>query len=251
MGDVMWFVTNQHIIAGNELCISYLEQDVLCENSHRRNAMLTLDFKEEDDDRSIVMDSDDDNEPRFPVVDADVQNELMMMNSFERLDAIDELMEQALGKGVTEHNEDDKELIDDKDQNMEESSGSNSTWFECDIQNLRILKAITLESSGQSESALRIWDDCITFTENKMPPNDENSIVMRVQAAICSLHLKQKEIARRHASIALQRHDLIFGGGVIRFRRRYRNELRLNLRKSTEGKNNDERFEDMLWPYES
>ena len=45
VGDIMWFVANQDIPAGSELCISYLEQDVLCENSYRRNCMLTLDFK--------------------------------------------------------------------------------------------------------------------------------------------------------------------------------------------------------------
>ena len=45
VGDIMWFVANQDIMAGNELCISYLEQDILCENAHRRNCMLTLDFK--------------------------------------------------------------------------------------------------------------------------------------------------------------------------------------------------------------
>jgi len=45
VGDIMWFVANQDIAAGQELCISYLEQDVLCENSRRRNFLLTLDFK--------------------------------------------------------------------------------------------------------------------------------------------------------------------------------------------------------------
>ncbi len=45
VGDVMWFVANQDIVAGGELCISYLEQDILCENTFRRNCMLTLDFK--------------------------------------------------------------------------------------------------------------------------------------------------------------------------------------------------------------
>jgi hypothetical protein len=45
VGDIMWFVANQDVMAGQELCISYLEQDILCENSYRRNCMLTLDFK--------------------------------------------------------------------------------------------------------------------------------------------------------------------------------------------------------------
>lgn len=45
VGDIMWFIANQDIAAGSELCISYLEQDILCESSYRRNCMLTLDFK--------------------------------------------------------------------------------------------------------------------------------------------------------------------------------------------------------------
>ena len=83
-----------------------------------------------------------------------------------------------------------------------------------------------------------------------MPPNDENSIVMRVQAAICSMHLKNETLARQHASIALQRHDLVFGGGVRRFRRRYRQELRLNLRPNSSGEYKDQSFEGVLWPYD-
>ena len=45
VGDIMWFVANQDIVPESELCISYLEQDILCENAYRRNCMLTLDFK--------------------------------------------------------------------------------------------------------------------------------------------------------------------------------------------------------------
>jgi hypothetical protein len=249
VGDIMWFVANQDIVAGQELCISYLEQDVLCENSHRRNAMLTLDFKEDEDTNLIVLDVDgdgDDNDdgPTYPVVDVDVQNELMAMNPFERLDAIDELMQQAAGEALPKD-----EVIEVEDDN-DQMDAHGSAWFECDLQNLRILKAITLEASGQCESALQIWDECIKFTEYKMPPNDENSIVMRVQAAICSMHLKKETLARQHAFIALQRHDLVFGGGVRRFRRRYRQELRLNLRPNSSGENSDQSFERVLWPYD-
>lgn len=240
VGDVMWFVANQNIAAGQELCISYLEQDVLCENSHRRNSMLTLDFKEDEDANLVGMNGDDG--PTYPVVDIDVQNELMAMNPFERLDAIDQLIQQAVGEALPEG-----EVIEvEKDNDQMDAYGG--AWFECDLQNLRILKAITLEGLGQFEKALQIWDDCIKFTEINMPPNDENSIVMRVQAAICSLHLKKETLARQHASIALQKHNIIFGGGVRRFRRRYRQEFRLNLRPSSE-ENNDQLFEEILWPY--
>ena len=181
---------------------------------------------------------EDDQGPSYPVVDSDVQNELMGMNPFERLDAIDELIQQAVGESLGE------EEVDGEDQ----MDAQGSTWFECDLQNLRILKAITLEGLGQSEKALPIWEECVQFTETKMPPNDENSIAMRVQAALCSMNLDKEMEARHHAGVALQRHNLMFGGGVRRFRRRYRQEFRLNLRSNI-GSEDNESFEELLWPY--
>ncbi len=239
VGDVMWFVANQDIVAGSELCISYLEQDVLCENTYRRNCMLTLDFKEDEDSNQALMAEGDDQGPAYPVVDVDVQNDLMTMNPFERLEAIDELIQQACGEAL-----EGEEVGGDGD----EMDAHGSTWFECDLQNLRILKAITLESLGQSEKALPIWDECVQFTETKMPPNDENSIAMRVQAALCAMNLDKEMLAQHHAAIALQRHNLMFGGGIRRFRRRYRQEFRLKLRSNI-GTEDNSSFEDILWPY--
>jgi len=240
VGDIMWFVANQDIVAGQELCISYLEQDVLCESSYRRNCMLTLDFKEEEDPNQALMAEDGNEGPSYPVVDNDVQNELMAMNPFERLEAIDELIQQAVGEALPDE--------EDGDGEIDRMDAHGSAWFECDLQNLRILKAITLENTGQSEKAYQIWEECVQFTETKMPPNDENSIVMRVQAALCSMKLNKEALAQHHAAVALQKHNLIFGGGVRRFRRRYRQEFRLNLRPST-GSNEGQSFEELLWPY--
>ena len=186
------------------------------------------------------MSEDDDEGPSYPVVDIDVQNELMTMNPFERLEAIDELIQQAVGEALP-----DSEDIEGEDDRMD---AHGSAWFECDLQNLRILKAITLESSGQSEKALKIWDECVEFTDTKMPPNDENSIVMRVQAAICSMNLNKESLAQHHAAIVLQKHNILFGGGIRRFRRRFRNDFRLNLRPRN-GKNSGHSFEELLWPY--
>jgi hypothetical protein len=204
--------------------------------------MLTLDFKEDEDANRVVLasgDDDDDDGPDAPVVDSDVQNELMGMSPFERLEAIDQLMQQAAGEALPQ---------DELEEDGMDAEGS--AWFQCDLQNLRILKAITLEGMGMSEKALPTWNDCIQFTENLMPPNDESSIVMRVQAALCSLNLKEENLARQHASIALERHDLLFGGGVRRFRRRYRQEFRLNLRSDAQ-EYNGKTMEEFLWPYDS
>jgi hypothetical protein len=248
VGNITWFVVNQNIAVGQELCISYVEHDVLCESPHRRNLMLTLDFKEDEDvNRTqrggfIPSTKVHDDGPDSPVVDSDVQNELMAINPFERLEAIDQLMQQAAGEALPE-GERGNDLGNDDDMDAH-----GEAWFQCDLQNLRILKAITLEAMGLSAKALPIWDECVAFTETRMPPNDETSIVMRVQAALCSLSLKLEGVARQHASIALHRHNLMFGGGVRRFRRRFRHEFRLNLRpESTEMKGQS--MEDFLWPY--
>lgn len=238
VGDIMWFVANQDIPAGEELCISYLEHDVLCENSHRRNCMLTLDFKEDEDTDQIIFGGDDG--PDTPVVDSDVQNELMGMNPLERLEAIDQLLQQAAGEALPE-----EEIVADGEDNRMDAHGT--AWFECDVNNLRILKAISLDGLAQHRQALEIWEQCVQFSETKMPPNDEHSIVMRVQAAICAMYMKDENRARQHASIALHRHDTMYGGGIRRFRRRFRHDFRLNLRPDS-GIGHGHSMEDVLWP---
>lgn len=243
VGDIMWLVTNQDVKASDELCISYLEHDVLCESAKRRNNMLTLDFKEDIDVNTDA--NDDDDGPMFPVVDSDVQNEIMGMGDpFAQLDSIDQLMAQATGEALPLGEVNDCGDVDHMDA---QPSKNGPAWFECDIQNLRILKAITLDGMDLSKEAIDIWEECVQWTESKMPPNDETSIVLRVQAALCAMHLKEESRARQHAAIALQRHNLMFGGGVRRFRRRYRQDFSLNLRHRPPGSPS---LEDLLWPYD-
>ena len=247
VGDIMWLVTNQNVKAGEELCISYLEHDVLCENAKRRNNMLTLDFKEDEDKVTDSNGDDDDDGPNFPVVDSDVQNEIMGMGDpFAQLDSIDQLMAQAVGEALPlGEDEEDGENMDRMDA---QPSKNGLAWFECDVQNLRILKAITLDGMDLSKEAIEVWEECVKWTESKMPPNDEASIVMRVQAALCAMHIKDEARAREHAAIALQRHDLMFGGGVRQLLRRYRQDFSLNLRPNRAP--GSPRLEDVLWPYD-
>lgn len=229
VGDIMWFVTNQDIPQGQELCTSYLEHDILCENAVRHNCMLTLDFQEEEEETDDLGDG-----PVAPVVDSEVQIELMEMIPFQRLDAIDELAQQAAGEILPEGERAEEAGMD----------AGGTAWFQCDLQNLRILKAITLESLGQSQQALHLWEECVRFAETSLPPNDEIYIAMRVQAALCSLHVKDSVRAKQHAEVALNIHNLMFGGGLQRFRRRYLKEFCLNLRKSK-----GDPLEKILWPY--
>jgi hypothetical protein len=237
VGDVMWFVANQNIPVGREVCISYLEHDVLCESTYRRNLMLTLDFQE--DENADPQGFGEDQGPQFPVVDIDVQNELMKMEPYERLESIEQLMRQALGEALPE-----AEQVEAEEDGMDTAGGA---WYQCDVQNCRILKAITLDGVGQSQQALAVWEECVVFTETKLPPLDESSIVMRVQAALCAWKVKDKVRAEQHASVALTVHNRLFGGGSTRFLRRYRNEFRLSLRseeKDAMGRSPDK----ILWP---
>jgi len=222
VGDIMWFVANQDIAKGEEICISYLEHDVLCESPARRTAMLDMDFSEEQE--STV--EEDEDGPMFPVVDNEVQNELMTMDVMERMSAIQELMSQATGDLLPAD-----ELADAGEDDMDVGQPE---WFQCDAHNLRIIKAITLEGMGQSKEALPIWEECVAFTEAKLPPNDESSIVMHVQAALCAQHAGNEVTARAHAAAALQTHNVVFGGGMTRFRRRYERELKMALRPSSD-----------------
>ena len=225
----MWFVTNQDIAQGEEICISYLEHDVLCESPSRRTLMLDMDFADGEGEGD-----DEEDGPLFPVVDNEVQNELMALDPFERLTAIQELTEQATGESPP---------ADEVDTDAMEISGGPG-WFQCDAHNLRIIKAITLDGLAQSNEALKVWEECVSFAETMLPPNDESVVVMRVQAALCAKNAGNLEAAKSHAAAALKVHNLIFGGGVARFRRRYERELKLALRPNSDVTADA----NMLWP---
>lgn len=247
VGDVMGFVTNQDVRAGTELCISYMEHDVLCEPAWRRNMMLSMDFVDTDDDSASavgdVVPRLQDQGPDQPVVDSDVQNELMAMEPFQRLTSIDELMMQAAGE----------KLPGDAEEHLVIEGAMDVTggvpWFQCDIHNLRILKAVTLDGLGQTADALKLWQESATFVEQKLPPLDESAVVLHAQAALCAWHAGVEDVARTHAAAALRTHSLLFGGGVTRFRRRLAGDLRLSLRPTATALG-DTLPADILWPAE-
>jgi len=236
VGDVMWFVANRDIKKGDEICISYLEHDVLCENAKTRTTMLQMDFADGKAD-NIKMSStsmadvpeggeEDTEAPDFPVVDDLVQSELMSMEPMERLEAIQQLYDQAIGESGPDGD------VEEMGVNMEEDM-KDTAWFQCDVQNLRILRAITLDGQGKSDQAMEEWEECVKFAETKLPPLDENGIAMRVQAALCARCAGKMDLAKKNAEAALISHNILFGGGVERFRRRYHREVQLTLRRDT------------------
>ena len=266
VGDVTFFVANRTVEAGAELCISYVEHEVLCEDDGRRTAVLGMDFVDttaasstctatdcndssnNNDENANVdrmvedvgkrrRDTDDDGEvPTMPVVDAEVQQELMDMPPNQRLEAIDELLAQAGGRRapddhVMDDADDDDDDDDDPDHEREDDEGGGGTpWFQCDAHQLRILQALTLDGMGQHGDALPIWESCVDFVDKNLPPMDESGIALRVQAALCAWAMGKEKAAHSHARRAMADHAKLFGGGAARFRRRYRREVELNLR---------------------
>jgi len=224
IGDVMFFVSNQQILAGDEVCISYIEHDILQESAYRRNLMLSMNFSDAGEGEEVDPPNQEEDGPQYPVVDPDLQNELMGMDPFERLNSIDQLMGQATGKKPP------SEAMNQDDDDDDIMGTSGIGWFQCDVHNLRILRAITLEGLGKTKDALEAWEECVHFAETKLPPLDENSVVLRVQAALCAYSGGDQVKARQHAKSALRTHDLVFGGGVSRFRRRLQTDFQLNFR---------------------
>lgn len=254
IGDVTFFVANGAVEAGTELTISYVEHEILCEPSGRRTAVMGMDFVDDDggcddendekvDDAQRIMggansDGDHDCAPMMPVVDAEVQQELMEMVPEERLEAIDELLAQAEGKRKAP--EDHDEAMGGHDDEDDDDDGQHAaSWFQCDAHQLRILQALTLDGLGRHDEAYPVWEQCVAFVHARLPPLDETGVALRVQTALCAWAMGAEIDARSHARRAMKDHDALFGGGPERFRRRYRRELELNLRP--ESKKNKKR----------
>ena len=242
IGDIIFFVANQDIRKNTELCISYIESELLCENAARRSMLLEMDFEDSDPIQSKIdvedgdkEGEDDDDEAEGPVISLDVQDELMNMHPLNRLEEINRLLVKASSE---ESNGGDNDIDDEEDELF---------WFQCDSHRLRTLLALTYESLGQPTKALGQWKQCIDFSERNFPPNDEAGITHYVQASLTALSLSDQSSAQKYADKALLNHDTIFGGGVNFFRRRYANEMELQLRGYKNAASGRTAL-DALWP---
>jgi len=116
-----------------------------------------------------------------------------------------------------------------------------------------IWKARMLEDRGRSNShrgdkklglehALPQWEAAIEFAEATFPPLDVRKICLYVQASICAsvnafhdwakvalqtkgLRVGDKNKAKKYAKKAIEMHHAIFGGGRLRFLKRYVDEF--------------------------
>lgn len=234
----MFFITNRPVAKGQELCFSYIEHEFLCESSERRTAMLDMDFTDHNDlnrdetnvaqhkskRQRIVLtrQTDDEEDIPSPLIDIEMQNELMATPAIDRLEMITDLL--------------------DPNQPL----NPNHDDYQSDKYNLRVLHAITLENLARSKDALGEWLECLRFCIANYPPIDETTVTIHVRIALCAYSCNEKTVAAKHAADALKMHDILFGGGVNRMRKRYKYEFLVNMRR--EGGYGIEKIEDMLWP---
>ena len=76
---------------------------------------------------------------------------------------------------------------------------------------------------------------------------DENGTALRVQAALSAYTLDVSE-AKLLAEKALMNHNILFGGGIQLFRKRYANEFKLKLRPESKQVKDWSVVVDALWP---
>jgi hypothetical protein len=173
--------------------------------------------------RQRMADEVDDEIP-LPLIDIDMQNELMAIAPPDRLETI-------------------KDMLDP--QQPLNPNGD----FRSDIYNLRILQAVTLENLGtkqRTKEALEEWKWCLQFCSENFPPIDETTVAIHVRAALCAHSCKEMKVAKLHAKEAVKMHDLLFGDSVRRFRKRYKHELLLKMGKSDDS-DGDLMIQE-LWP---
>ena len=164
-------------------------------------------------------------------------------------------------------------LEEENDEDLDEADRERPAvpWFQCDVQNLIILQAITLDGLGQTAQALKLWHEALDFCLHKLPPNDESVVVIAAQAALCSWHLAEQQQqqqhtddgihntnhadekdplarARHYAALALNTHHVLFQGGVSRFRRRLQRDLLLPLRPHRSEEDGSATTASTSWP---
>ena len=221
VGAIAVFRTNRLVRKGEELCISYIESDILCEPASLRNLELGgRDFKvrdpgdSDDDDDDDDGDADEMEEPElYRKIDEEAQEALLELDPPARLENIALLLE-------------DKDTAD--------------SFIRADRKELSLLQAVACTQLGYFSTALGHWEDCIAFAAVHCPPHDECLVCYSVHAAIVALASDQFESAAAHMRTALKTHAVAFGGGPQFLRMRYGKEVEIF------GRGNEKRLWQMI-----
>jgi len=200
VGDVACFRTNRPVAAGEELCISYIESDCLCEPAPVRNELLgARDFMVYDGKACHGGNEEEDEEVDLPSVGPELQEELMQLDFSSRLESIEVIR-----------------------QELSESSGR---IIGTDDKELLLIEAVTYMQKNDYNAAVAKWEGCLDFAITKCPPNDESAVCFAVHAALAAIAAEDMAKATQHAGTALRVHQVAFGSGAALLKTRYEREV--------------------------
>eukprot|EP00747_Dinoflagellata_sp_TGD_P068307 gnl/TRDRNA2_/TRDRNA2_155657_c1_seq1.p1 gnl/TRDRNA2_/TRDRNA2_155657_c1~~gnl/TRDRNA2_/TRDRNA2_155657_c1_seq1.p1 ORF type:complete len:372 (+),score=78.19 gnl/TRDRNA2_/TRDRNA2_155657_c1_seq1:167-1117(+) len=178
LGNITVFVTNRPVKAAEELCITYIESELLCSPTSMRRQSLNRDFvcactKCAADTNASPDEEEVAGQSRYLAVDSRVQAELTLLAPGERIEAV-----EAALRGETEGGDEDQE----HKQEVEEQSAP-AVVLGKDAQELRVVKALALMQLNKYKEALAVWRRLAAFTCNHCPPYDEALAVYAAQAS--------------------------------------------------------------------
>eukprot|EP00039_Didymoeca_costata_P022050 m.3580 g.3580 ORF g.3580 m.3580 type:complete len:457 (+) comp2790_c0_seq1:114-1484(+) len=194
VGNALYFRTNQFIPTGQELCISYIESELLHEHvSVKAAALGARDFGIADiETKAMTSDMS-----QFPLIaTTELQDDLWNTPSSERLELILQIMAD-YGRGMRP----------------------------CDLREISLMSAMANMHLGNYRIALNLWRKAGSYTRTICPPNDESLVTIYVHAALCGVESNDFTRAKIYLRRALSVHNIAFGSGINLFEERYGTEL--------------------------
>lgn len=210
IGDVTVFVTNGEVQAGEELCISYIETELLCAPTSLRCQSLNRDFTCTCPRCSASPSAGEVREGprRYVRVDARVQAELSLLPPSDRIAAVEAALRGEEGEG--------------QEEGEEEGNEAPALVLGKDAQELRVVQALAQMQLGSHAEALALWRRLGGFTCQHCPPFDEAVAVYAAQAALCAL-MCEPDAAAQYVAIAVAAHRIVSGSSLFRWR--YKREV--------------------------
>lgn len=95
--------------------------------------------------------------------------------------------------------------------------------------------------------ALEEWKKC-AFCIANFAPVDETTVALHVCMVLCAYSCNEKRVMMDHAEKVLKPHDLLFGGGVKKMRKRYKEEFSVKMRLKSGEEQEMEMVVDALCP---
>jgi len=226
IGDVTAFVTNRPVAAGEELCISYIESELLCAPTSMRCQSINRDFVcscVACTEAPAAAETKSASQRQFLHVDAQVQANFALLDPEERAEQVAAALRGDLGD---EDGEDREEVI----------------VLGKDAQELRVIQALACMELKSFAEALLLWRQLAAFSCHHCMPFDEALCVYALFAALCSLEeesqcvslenygaassTSQKHLdASEYVGLALSVHRAAFGLPSPMFSWRYRKEV--------------------------